>query len=412
MHALLRQLPALVAVLLCLPAISAARQISTFSLAAAIRQAQASSPRREGTAAVARSTLDALAVAGRLPNPIFELRTENWSRSQSLPLDVFAVATQYVELGDKRALRRDLAAADHDVAVASLALHERTIALETAQAYISALRARALVETLTAHRDGLAALVAGTSLRVEEGYSPEADLLKFRTEAARNDGEIARARLELERSLAALSIVVGSDAPIAAGALAEPAPLAVPAADAPAIAAAVARHPAVIAAEAARTRSLQLTAAERARRIPDVAVSAGYKRTGGIDTLVAGVALSLPVFDRNAAAVARAAGAERASSADRDAVIRQLSADSASLIRAATDISAQAATAAVELLRPAEEVRNAALAAFREGGTDVLKVIDAERVYTDVRRAAAGLRLDALLTTIEARFALGEEAIP
>jgi cobalt-zinc-cadmium efflux system outer membrane protein len=155
-----------------------------------------------------------------------------------------------------------------------------------------------------------------------------------------------------------------------------------------------------------------LIAAERARRYPDVAVSAGYKRTAGIDTLVVGVAMSVPLFDRNDAAVARALGTEQSAAADRDALIQQLSVDAASLLRAAAAISAQAANADDELLGPAEEVRAAALAAFREGSTDVLKVIDAERVYTDVRRAAVDLRLDALLTTIEARFALGEETLP
>ena len=63
-------------------------------------------------------------------------------------------------------------------------------------------------------------------------------------------------------------------------------------------------------------------------------------------------------------------------------------------------------------LDPAAQVRHAARAAFREGTADVLKLIDAERVHAEVQRAAIDLRLDALLTTIEARFALGEETIP
>ena len=65
-----------------------------------------------------------------------------------------------------------------------------------------------------------------------------------------------------------------------------------------------------------------------------------------------------------------------------------------------------------ELLEPATGVRNAALATFREGTADVLKLIDAERVFADVRRAALELRLEALNTTLEARFALGLEDLP
>jgi cobalt-zinc-cadmium efflux system outer membrane protein len=168
----------------------------------------------------------------------------------------------------------------------------------------------------------------------------------------------------------------------------------------------------VIAAEAARARTMHVVASERARQYPDAAVSAGYKRTAGIDTLVLGVALTVPLFDRNGAAMTRAIGTERAAAADRDALIHELTVDAASLIRAAEAMATQAANAASELVGPAAAVRASALAAFRERSTDVLKVIDAERVYTDVRRAAVDLRLDALLTTIEARFALGEEAIP
>ena len=61
---------------------------------------------------------------------------------------------------------------------------------------------------------------------------------------------------------------------------------------------------------------------------------------------------------------------------------------------------------------PAEGVRSAARATFREGAADMLRLIDAERVYADVRRAALDLELDAYLAAIEARFALGQEEIP
>jgi outer membrane protein TolC len=82
------------------------------------------------------------------------------------------------------------------------------------------------------------------------------------------------------------------------------------------------------------------------------------------------------------------------------------------LIRAAREISSAAASADRELLAPAEQVRSSARAAFREGSGDVLKLMDAERLYADVQRAAIDLRLDAFAAAIAARFALGEEAIP
>ena len=56
----------------------------------------------------------------------------------------------------------------------------------------SAARARDVLATLGAQRDGLAALVTTMKSRVEAGYSPESDLLRFQTEAARMDAEVAR----------------------------------------------------------------------------------------------------------------------------------------------------------------------------------------------------------------------------
>jgi cobalt-zinc-cadmium efflux system outer membrane protein len=327
-------------------------------------------------------------------------------------VDVFAVFTQPVELGGKRRIRRQLADIESHVADGALATIERTLALETVRAYVGSLKARALLDTLAANREGLAILVASVDRQVTEGYSPEADLLKFKTEAARVDGDIVRARLDLARSLTALTVVVGATEPIVAAQLVEPSPLDPPDATRDLIAARVASHPDAVLATRALERARSSTAYERARRTPEPLVSAGYKRTAGFDTAVLGVSLMIPLFDRNAGAVAKATGAERAAAADRDAVMHQLTHDASALIFAAQAMTARSRMASADLLEPAEEVRHAARAAFREGAADALKLIDAERVYADVQRAAIELRLDALLTTLEARFAVGEEAIP
>ena len=60
----------------------------------------------------------------------------------------------------------------------------------------------------------------------------------------------------------------------------------------------------------------------------------------------------------------------------------------------------------------ADAVRNAALVSFIEGRSDVLRLLDAQRVYADVRRTILELRLDAIAAALEARFALGEEMMP
>jgi cobalt-zinc-cadmium efflux system outer membrane protein len=383
------------------------------SMAAAVAQARMGSPLRGAAQGLADGTARAAQLAGRLLNPVLDVRGENFGpTSPRLPLDVFAVVSQAVELGGKRAARLGVAFADRDVAGANLAVVDRQISLRTVQLYIEALRARGIVESLQVNRDGLATLIASVHRRVDEGYSAESDLLRFETEAARVDIELARAGVALERSLATLAVVIGATGPIAASQLLVPSSMPPPAADASAIAAAVARHPDVLSADARVVRARQGRAFEETRRLPDPLVTAGFKRTAGFDTAVAGVTMSVPLFDRNKAAVARAAGEEVAAAAERGAVQRRLVAEATALIAAARALSARSARSDQDLLTPADAVRSAARATFREGTADVLKLIDAERVHADVRRAALELRLEALAATIEARFALGEDTLP
>ena len=55
---------------------------------------------------------------------------------------------------------------------------------------------------------------------------------------------------------------------------------------------------------------------------------------------------------------------------------------------------------------------DAARAAFTSGAGDLLRLVDAERVYADARLAVNDLTINAVLATIEARLALAEDAIP
>jgi cobalt-zinc-cadmium efflux system outer membrane protein len=387
------------------------------TLSEAVSQAQRTSPVRSGAEALAAGMTDAWRLSGRPLNPALDVRTENWAPgttpSAGGPLvDVFATMVQTIELGGKRSSRRSVAAADRDAAGASLRVVERQIALETVRIYVQGLRARGQLETLSANRDGFGALIDTARRRVEEGLAPESDLMKFTTEAARLDVDITRARIDLARSLATLTVLVGAPVPIAASQLVAPVSVAAPARDAVVVADAVGRLPEIVAARARVERARSVTALERARRTPDPAVTAGYKRTAGQNTTVFGVGIAVPLFERNGQAVARATAEERAAARELEALTLRATADAASLLDAAAALAARAARAEEDLLVPADGVRSAARATFREGAADMLRLIDAERVYADVRRAALDLELDAYLAAIEARFALGQEDIP
>jgi cobalt-zinc-cadmium efflux system outer membrane protein len=377
----------------------------------AVSQARAASPLRSAAAALAAGAAEAERHAGRLLNPLVEIRLENMGTAHDLlPYDIFATASQPIELAGKRALRRDLASADREVAQAGSHWTDRQLEMRTVTVYAQALRARGLVEALTSNRAGLATIVETTRLRVGEGLSAEADLLKFETEAARLDTELIRAHLDLARALALLTFTIGADQAIVASQLVEPLPVAVPtAAEATRE---VPDHPELAAAVARRRRAEQGAALERARRIPDAIITGGYKRTAGFDTGLASVMMSVPLFDANGSAAARSAGEARAAAADANAVAARLAAERTALVAAARALADRLRDIPAHLLQPAETVRNAARAEFREGRADPIKLVDAERVYVEVQRVALDLRIDALLAAVDARLALGLEMIP
>lgn len=361
----------------------------------------------------------AAAQARKWPNPMLELRAENMRPFTAGPLvpwdsaDVFATLSQTFEVGGKRSARASGARAALATAEAEARFAEKEALLEGARAYLALVRSREAAATLAENRETLEEVARRTRLKVAEGWTAESDLRRFEAEAARAADMEARARAEISRAEAVLSSLTGEPAAGLAARTSVPALPPVPAGEPEALArAAVERSPEVAAARARLARSREALRFEKARRIPDPDLTLGYKRTGGQDTAVAGVVLPLPLLDGNAGNVVRAGAEERAAEIEARQAERRVRAETAALVSSARALSASAATAAERVVKPAGEVRRAALAAFAEGAADVLKLLDAERVWLEARREALDLGLEAVLRSLEARLALGEEEVP
>ncbi|MGC4082096.1 MAG: hypothetical protein QM736_08325 [Vicinamibacterales bacterium] len=93
---------------------------------------------REQAAVTARSLVP------RFPNPIVELRGENFGRHPPhlLTHDVFATISQPIELGGKRGARTASVNALATVASADVRVSEWTLAFDVAALYLEALRGR------------------------------------------------------------------------------------------------------------------------------------------------------------------------------------------------------------------------------------------------------------------------------
>ncbi len=375
--------------------------------------AAASAARRDASHASATK-------ARRLPNPEATLRMENWRRgTEASPFDAHADIDLIAELSQPLPIfgtwssRRDEAAAMSRAAHATSRGELEAIVLETARLYLGAVRGRDLVAALAESRDALGTMVATMEKRVAEGWSAEGDLLKLRAENARSEALLSRATLERDDAAARLAALLGEEAPVDPARLAMPPVPALPEGEAEALGReSAAGRPAVVEArerlEAARA-TLRL---ERALRAPEPSLMAGYKRTGGLDTALAGISFPLPIFDTNATGVVRGEAEVRAAEAVLRAVELETAAGSAALVRAARTLSTRAEAARTDLLGSALGARGAARASFREGVSEVLPLVDAERVTAEAVRETLDLAVDARLASLAARLALGQEVVP
>jgi outer membrane protein TolC len=119
---------------------------------------------------------------------------------------------------------------------------------------------------------------------------------------------------------------------------------------------------------------------QRAAAWPDVELLGGYKRSGPFDTLITGVQLNLPVADRNRGNIAAAESEVRAAERSQAALEALVLAE----VRAAQSDFEIRRRQLLDILTPmrfqAAEAARIAAAAYREGGTDLLRLIDAERL--------------------------------
>ena len=339
--------------------------------------------------------------AGLAPNPVFSFQTENVRFSGSPPFqywnatDTFGLLSQTFETAGKRDRRVETAAAGVHRAELERELLRRQIAARVKQAYWAAAGGQRIHELLLETAKSFLLTVEYHEIRVREGAMAEADLLRVRLESERIALAASAALLEAERARIALFREMGQAA-IPPAVRYEPveldqlAPLP---ADAEL---ALAQRTEIKLARAA----LELAQANHRLQLaygrPDIAGLAGFKRTEGLNTLVAGLQIDLPFRNRNQGNIA-AAGAEihaaRAELASAEAVVR------AEVDAAAKDYAIRSRQLS-ESLRPmmdhAADSAQIAQAADREGGWDLLRLLDSERLRLETEllyyRALAELR--------------------
>jgi cobalt-zinc-cadmium efflux system outer membrane protein len=349
--------------------------------------------------------------AGQRPNPRAYLQFENlraWGQPglvYSTDTDNFAYVSQRIETGHKRERRVDLARATVQFTNLERQVAAREIAARVAAAYWSSVAAAGLrdllredlkvfEETVHYHRD-----------RVQQGAMAEVDLLRVLLEGDRLTVSVRTAEQEADMAILTLLREMGrSDMQPVELAEKLPEMRDIPSPD---TAKALSARPEMLSALAAVERAKLGVLVQRSTSAPDPEVLFGYKRTAGFDTVLFGLQVDIP-RNRNRGAIAAAAAEVKAAEAEAAAVRQRIIAEVAATHSDYLAKHTLIRDTLEPMRRRADEVARIARAAYREGGTDLLRVIDAERARIDALLAYYNALADYQQRVSALQIVLGE----
>ena len=268
------------------------------TLAAALQLAEAGNPALSGARHELAAQGGALQQAQALPNPELQTLVEDTrraTRSSTVQLN------QLIELGGKRGARATAALRGQDVAQAGLAAQQADTRAQVTTAFVDVLAAQEGLR-LADSAQALAARASEiTARRVTAGKASPVEATRARVLEASVRLELNLARSTLAQARQRLAALWGGTTPrftSADGSLDTLPPLPSPLE----LAGRLEQSPAVRQARSQLAQRQAMLDVEQRRATPDVTVSIGLKRSEelGRNQAIIGLALPLPLFDRNA----------------------------------------------------------------------------------------------------------------
>lgn len=360
------------------------------SIEQAQREAVAANPLLKVASGRIDSSSGQLVQAGLKPNPRLVVQQENaraWEFDRAGDLqpgfvftrdtDTYVYGAQVIERGGKRNRRIEFAASVRDRARADRDAVTQQIRGRVARAYWIALSAAKIRDLYRTDVDTFAQIVADQRNRVQEGAAAGADLLRLQVEQQRLNAALETAGMDADRARIALLREMGRTT--------FPEIELTEAVDTPPVV--VLKEIRDVFRQRRDIQSLHRGIAEaesnarlqRANAKMDPELQFGYKRTFGFDTLYSAVNVPLPLHNRNQGNIASADAEIRIAQANLDAEEWQVSAE----VEAARSEYEMRKRMLDETLRPlldnAQRSLEIAQGAYREGGFDLLRYLDAQR---------------------------------
>ena len=326
------------------------------------------------------------------PRPGLTVSAENLRLSGETPankLHEYGISVaQPIELGNRKALRMEVAERTVSVSEARLTEVLRRQLFDVKRTYYESVLARVLLDIEQENRDNFEGLVKFNTVRFEEGYIAEGDLIKVRLERTKFDFAVANTELALRRAKIRLLELIGERDFERAVKVEISNRLQVPAVDLNLMQlkeTALVNRPEIKVAEAELALAQSSIKLERSEAKGEVTPYVGYKRVGVDNTVLAGVTVPLPMGNRNQSGIARAEAKQRVSETNLSLVRNRTLAEVEAAYRAYENAREQVRAYEAGLLKQADESREIQLGAYQEGATELITLIEAQKTRTEVR---------------------------
>ncbi|MGH9633174.1 MAG: TolC family protein [Bryobacteraceae bacterium] len=362
---------------------AAASAQTPLTLAEAVNRALSINPQLQTSASRIEAAAGLRDQAALRPNPKLFLQSENTrfynlsNFSYSRDTDNFLYFSQMLETAGKRGKRREAGAAGVRLAELDQQVLRRQIATRVALAYWAAAGASRVRDLLGQDVQNFQRIVDYHRNRVQEGAMPESDLIRIELESQRLKVALENAVQDAERTRIMLFREMG-ETEYREITFTEPLEK-LRTVDSEGIAGALATKPEILASRQAVEQARANLVLEQARAKPDPEVLLGYKRTNGFNTVIAGLQVSLPFWNRNQGEIAAAHAEIRGA----EAAVASTEAGARAEIEAALTGYEARRKLVTETLPPmrqrAAETARISEAVYREGATDLLRLLDAER---------------------------------
>lgn len=326
------------------------------------------------------------------PRPGLTISAENLRLSGETPasrLQEYGISVaQPIELGNRKALRMEVAERTVSVSEARLTEVLRRQLFDLKRTYYESVLARVLLDTEQENRDNFEGLVKFNTVRFEEGYIAEGELLKVRLERTKFDFAVANAELGLRRAKIRLLELIGERDFERALRVETSNRLQIPPVNlnlAQLKETALVNRPEIKVAEAELALAGVSIKLERSRAKGEVTPYVGYKRVGVDNTVLAGVTVPLPIGNRNQSGIARSEAEQKVSETNLNLVRNRTLAEVETAYRAYETAREQVRAYEAGLLKQADESREIQLGAYQEGATELITLIEAQKTRTEVR---------------------------